>query len=197
MLKKRSLIILGTALMLTVPTMAFAAEDQPDSTPKSKLHDRVEKWKEHKGERHQNWMEHRQEHQQKLLDLVKEYSPDTLSKWTAAVNERNDLIDQLKDPATREKLKEYHKNQKDGLKDKGKNLTKEERKKLFQQKKTEWKAKREAHKQFRDQLKAAVDAKDKAKVAALLSKKYDQFVQTNKMIADKLEKAKSSTLNVQ
>ncbi|WP_433748585.1 hypothetical protein [Falsibacillus pallidus] len=171
---KKIVMLTAAALMIALPGTALA--HNTSGAPIEHRH--------HMGN-HQDWMKQQQKHQEMLLALVKQYSPDTLSNWQKVIADRNDLMKQFHDPALREKFKEAHKKQWD-------KLSEAEKQKLFQQKKAEWTAKKEAHKKFAEDLKAAMDAKDQAKIKQLLDQKYTEMAQKNKMLSDKIAELKSS-----
>ncbi|MGV3465380.1 MAG: hypothetical protein ACO1OT_08820 [Heyndrickxia sp.] len=145
----------------------------------------------------------KQNQKEKLLTIVGKYAPETLNQWKQAISIRNDLVSQLSSDEVKQLRKENRQALKKELKAEMKSgkLTKKEAiqqiKERFKQNKENKQQAVNARKEWRKEIKAAIQRNDTNTIKSLLEKFYQQFDAKNKVLSKRLNtwKTKSTSDN--
>jgi Glu-tRNA(Gln) amidotransferase subunit E-like FAD-binding protein len=220
---KKKWIPVALATMITIPTAAFAAETGATESPQ--VSEKVEKFveatpilKAH-GKFGGHFIKHLgmdEQQEQKLLELVKKYDPESTEEWQKTIDERQELLAELRELNPKDFLKEKREEiikereaKLDELLDQlvsGK-ITKEEFKQKLKEARDnrkeqlkQWKdeklpiakevveKERELHKQFRE----AVKSEDEKAIVELLPKFLEHLQTENDRLAQIIEKIKEN-----
>lgn len=196
-------IPLGMALAIAIPTAAWATDDvQIGQAPM----EQGTKWQQKMDIQKQAFKGMHGD--ERLLTIVEQYAPDLKDDFTAVLDERRVMKEQLK--AIAESKRETMKQKKESTRDllqKAKNgeITREQfveqmkqraeqmydRKDAILERGVDWKQQTEAHKEankaVHDQLKAAVKAGDEAQIREALTALLEQMKETNARIQARLD----------
>ncbi|WLR43235.1 hypothetical protein LC087_03305 [Bacillus carboniphilus] len=204
---------LGVALLIAVPTFAFASEALDDGQTENKS-EVIENEKANKGEQKGKCDDKGGQKDDMLLQLVEQYSPDTLDSWEAAMDQHKELREELKNnrkegkpelsEEEREALKEERgsKEDKQELSEEERAALKEERgskgkhkgekPELSEEEQEARKAEKEEQKQLREQLKEAIESEDDEAISSVLDELLQKLEARNAHLQEKLDNVATS-----